>query len=154
MLDAGIIEPSNSEWASPIVLVQKKDGTMRFCMDYQKLNSVAEAGAYPMPRLDELIDDLGSAKFISTLDLTRGYWQVPVEAKSRPRTAFTTPFGHYQFKVMPVALHGDPAMFQRLMDLVLVGQQVYSAAYIDDVVLRSATCPEHLTHLRTVFESI
>ena len=93
MLDASIIEPSNSEWASLIVLVRKKDGTMRFCVDYRKLNSIAEADTYPMPRVDELMDDLSNAYFISTLDLTRGYWQVPVEARSRPQRVFTMPFG-------------------------------------------------------------
>ena len=135
MLAAGIIEPSNSEWASPIVLVRKKDGSMRFCVDYRKLNSTSEADAYPMPRVDELIDTLGRAKFISTLDLTRGYWQVPVEPESRPFTAFTTPFGLYQFTVMPFGLHGAPATFQRLMDRILVGQEAHAAAYIDDAVI-------------------
>ena len=154
MLAAGIVEPSNSEWASPIVLVRKKDGSMRFCVDYRKLNSASEADAYPMPRVDELIDTLGRAKFISTLDLTRGYWQVPVEPNSRPFTAFTTPFGLYQFTVMPFGLHGAPATFQRLMDRILVGQEAHAAAYIDDVVIQSNTWEDHLTHLRLVLESI
>ena len=95
MEEDGIIKPSTSEWASPIVLVLKKDGSMRMCVDYRKLNSAWEADAYPMPRKDDLIDRLGGAKSISTLDLIRGYWQVPVTPNARPHTAFTTPFGLY-----------------------------------------------------------
>ena len=88
MEKSGIIEPSLSEWAAPIVLVKKKDGTLRFCVDYRKLNSLSQANAYPMPRIDELIDQLGQAKYVTTLDLTRGYWQVPVAEKAREKTAF------------------------------------------------------------------
>ena len=93
MLDAGIIEPSSSEWASPIVLVNKKDGTLRLCIDYRRLNAESQMDAYPMPRIDDLIDRLGKAMFLTTLDLTRGYWQVPMASTSRHLTAFTTPFG-------------------------------------------------------------
>ena len=91
MEEAGLITRSMSEWASPVVLVPKKDGTLRMCVDYRKLNEVSEADAYPMPHIDEL---LGGAKYISTLDLTRGYWQVPVAPSSQPKTAFTTPSGY------------------------------------------------------------
>ena len=140
----GIIEPSTSEWASPIVLVPKKDGTMRMCVDYRKFNSVLEADAYPMARIDDLIDRLGGAKYISTLDLTRGYWQVPVAPDARSHTAFTTPFGLYQFKVMPFGLHGAPATFQRMMDILLKRIQDYAGAYLDDLVVFSASWEEHL----------
>ena len=87
MEESGIIQSSKSEWASPIVLVPKKDGTLRMCVDYRRLNSISEADAYPMPRIDELIDRLGGAQYITTLDLTRGYWQVPVAPDSRAKTA-------------------------------------------------------------------
>ena len=126
----GIIEPSSSEWAFPIVLVKKKDGTLRMCVDYRRLNAVAQADAYPMPRVDDLIDSLGKARYITTLDLARGYWQVPVEKESRSRTAFTTPFGLFQFKVMPFGLHGAPATFQRMMDEIL-RDQIKSYIYIN-----------------------
>ena len=95
METSAVIEPSNSQWAFPIVMVKKrKDGSLRFCVDNHLLNSVATTDAYPMPRVDELIDRLGNAKFMTTLDLTREYWQVPMEEASR---AFTTPFELYQF---------------------------------------------------------
>ncbi len=130
MKASGIIEPSTTDWAAPIVLVKK---TLRFCVDYRCLNSVARYDAYPMPRVDDLIDQLGNTAYITTLDLTRGYWQVPVEEKSRPMTTFVTPFGFYQFKMMPFGLSGAPATFQRLMDQVLKGLDGFSAAYLDDL---------------------
>ena len=133
----GIIEPSSSEWAAPIVLVKKKDGTLRFCVDYRKLNSLSQADAYPMPRIDELIDQLGQAMYVTTLDLTQGYWQVPVAEKAREKTAFVAPFGLYQFRMMPFGLQGAPATFQRMMDQLLCGLEGYAAAYLDDLVIYS-----------------
>ena len=154
MLDAGIIEPSSSEWVSPIVLVNKKDGTLRLCIDYRRLNAESQMDAYPMPRIDDLIDRLGKAKFITTLDLTRGYWQVPMASTSRHLTAFTTPFGLFQFKVMPFGLQGAPATFQRLMDRVLKGLESYVVAYIDDLVIHSRTWGEHLAQVRSVLQRL
>jgi hypothetical protein len=150
----GVIEPSTSEWAAPIVLVKKKDGTLRFCVDYRRFNSVSQVDAYPMPRIDELIDRLGKAKYISTLDLARGYWQVPMEEESRHKTAFTTPYGLYQFRVMPFGLQGAPATFQRMMDTVVRGMQDISAAYLDDLVVFSNSFDEHIGHLRRVLERL
>ena len=147
---AGIITPSNSQWASPVVLVPKKDGTMRMCVDYRKLNSVSAADAYPMPRIDELIDRLAGAKYVSTFDLTRGYWQVPVAPESQSKTAFTTSFGLFNFTVMPFGLHGAPATFQRMMDNLLRGAGSYSTAYLDDLVIYSSTWEEHLLQLRSI----
>ena len=135
----GIIECSTSEWAFPIVLVKKKDSSLRMCVDYRRLNTVSEADAYPMPRVDDMIDALGKAKFITTLDLARGYWQVPVQEDSRPLTAFTTPYGLFQFRVMPFGLQGAPATFQRMMDQLLVNCTGYAAAYLDDVIIYSTT---------------
>ena len=137
MLEEGIIEHSNSEWSSPIVLVGKKDGSLRLCVDYRRLNSLSEADAYPMPRFDEMLDQLGTARFISTLDLTRGYWQVPVAKERATRTAFVTPFGLYHFNVMPFGLQGAPATFQRLMDGVIRGLEGRCAAYLDDLIIFS-----------------
>ena len=132
MLKHKIIEPSKSEWASPVILVSKKDGTKRLCVDFRRLNSVTEADPYPIPQVDELIDRLGNAKFITTLDLTKGYWQVPLAPESRAKTAFVTPFGKYQFLTMPFGLMGAPSTFQRMMDDLLRDLHLFSAAYIDD----------------------
>ena len=153
MLREGIIEPSSSEWAAPIVLV-KKDGSLQLCVDYRRLNSVSKTDAYPMPRIDDMIDQLGSTSFISTLDLTRGHWQVPVFDNDRHKTAFTTPFGLYQFKTMPFGLQGAPATFQRMMDRLIQGLEGFTAAYLDDLVVYSSTWEEHLQHLRQVFSRL
>ena len=93
MLELGVIQCSSSPWASPVVLVEKKDGDVCFCIDYHKVNQVAKFDAYPMPRVEYVLEDVGPAKYISTLDLTRGYWQVPMAQESKEKTAFTTPFG-------------------------------------------------------------
>ena len=154
MEKAGLIESSTSDWASPIVLIKKEGKSMRMCVDYRRLNSVTKVEAYPMPRVDELIDRLGKAKYITTLDLTRGYWQVLVAAKDRYKTAFITPWGLYEFKVMPFGLSGAPASFQKLMDRILRGSQEYSEAYLDDVVIFSKTWEEHLKHLTDILERI
>ena len=150
MLADGIIEPSNSDWAAPIVLVPKKDGSLRLCVDYRRLNGVSQSDAYPMPRIDELIDRLGGSKFITTLDLTRGYWQVPVAEADRHKTAFTTPFGLYQFKVMPFGLQGAPATFQRMMDRLVDGCDAFAAAYLDDLIIHSNTWEKHLQHIKSI----
>ncbi len=147
MLEMGIIEQSNSEWSSPILLVPKEDGGIRFCTDFKKLNSVSCFDSYPMPRIDELIERLGKASYMTTLDLCKGYWQVPLDPSSKPYTAFRSPTGLYQYTVMPFGLHGAPATFQRLMHHVLAGCEQYAAAYLDDVVIYSGSWQEHLQHL-------
>lgn len=117
-----------------MVLVPKKDGLLRICIDYRKLNAVTKPDPYPIPRVDDLLDGLGQAQVISTLDLTKGYWQVPMETESRPKTAFVTPWGKYHFLVMPFGLVDTPATFQRLMNDTLAGLEMIAAAYMDDVV--------------------
>ena len=112
MQEHGIIEPSTTERASPVVLIKKKDGTLRLCMHYRKLNAVSLSDAYLMPRIDELIDRLGHTKYITTLDLTRGYWQVPLAESAKAKTAFATPFGLFQFNDMPFGLQGASGTFQ------------------------------------------
>ena len=148
MEENGVIEPSSSDWAAPIVLV-KKDGTIRLCVDYRKLNSLSQADAYPMLWIDELIDRLGKDKFVTTLDLTRGYWQVPVAESAREKTGFVTPSGLYQFRMMPFGL---PATFQRMMDKLIRGMEDYAAAYLDDLVIISGSWERHLQHICEVFD--
>ena len=136
MIEDGIIEPSElAEWASPMVIVRKGDGGIRICIDYRKLNSRTRIDPYPMPRIYDILDQIGQANFITTLDLVCGYWQVPVEETDNPKTAFTTPLGLFQFQVMPFGLTGALATFQRLMDSVFRGANEYAKAYLDDVVI-------------------
>ena len=121
MLESDVIQQSDSPWPSPIVLAKKHDGTARFCVDYRKVNEVTRKDAYPLPRVDDTLDTLVGSKIFTTLDLASGYWQVEVALEDQPKTAFTTPEGLYQFKVMPFGLCNAPATFQRLMDRVLSG---------------------------------
>ncbi|XP_052406338.1 uncharacterized protein LOC127952096 [Carassius gibelio] len=154
MQQMDIVEPSKSEWCNPVVLVPKKDNTLRFCIDFRYLNSVSKFDSYPMPRIEELTEKLGKAKFISTIDLSKGYWQVPLDLESRELTAFRTPRGLMHFRVLPFGLHGAPPTFQRLMDTVLDGLGEFAAAYLDDVVIFSTSWESHLHHLQTVFQRI
>eukprot|EP00731_Ephydatia_muelleri_P016412 Em0009g836a len=151
MLKLGIIEPSASEWASPMVVVAKKDGALRICVDFRRLNAISKYDAYPMQRIDELVDKLGKARFVTTVDLTKGYWQVPIAEEDKPKTAFTTPFGLFQFTVMPFGLQGTPSTFQRMMDTLIRGMEGYASAYIDDVAVYSSCWREHIDHLRNLF---
>ncbi len=154
MLEMGVIEESHSDWASPIVLVPKTDGSVRFCVDYRKVNAVSKFDAYPMPRVDELLDRLGTARFYSTLDLTKGYWQIPLSPLSKEKSAFTTPFGLHQFITLPFGLFGAPATFQRLMDKILRPHTAYAAAYLDDIIIYSQDWQRHMVHLREVLRAL
>ncbi|CAM4571699.1 unnamed protein product [Lepidochelys kempii] len=154
MLQMGVIRPSGSAWASPVVLVPKPDGEIRFCMDYCKLNAVTHPDNYPMPCTDELLEKLGQAQFISTLDLTKGYCQVPLDESAKERSAFITHVGLYEFNVLPFGLRNVSATFQRLVDGLLAGLGEYAVAYLDNVAIFSDSWAEHLEHLQKVFERI
>ncbi|CAM4684137.1 unnamed protein product [Lepidochelys kempii] len=154
MLQMGVIRPSGSAWASPVVLVPKPDGEIRFCVDYRKLNAVTRPDNFPMPRTDELLEKLGHAQFISTLDLTKGYWQVPLDESAKERSAFITHVGLYEFNVLPLGLQNAPTIFQKLVDGLLVGLGEPAVTYLDDVALFSDSWEEYLEHLWKVFERI
>ena len=152
MLNQGIIEPSDSPWASPVVLVKKKDGSLRYCIDYRKLNAVTIKDSYPLPRIDESLDSLSETKYFSTLDLASGYWQIGLDDDAKKKSAFCTTSGLFQFKVMPFGLTNAPATFQRLMERVLAGLQwQICLVYIDDVIIFSKTFDDHLADLSSVF---
>ena len=153
MLDQGIIEPSNSPWSAPIVPIRKRDGTLRICVDYRRINQITQFDAYATPRMDELFDKLGDAKFISRLDMTKGYFQVPLAEKAREKSAFVTPFGQYQFRVMPFGMKTSAATFIRMVDILIAPLQNI-VAYFDDIVVYSRTWEEHLQNLRQLFERL
>jgi hypothetical protein len=156
MLAEGVIEPSDSPWSSPIVLAKEKDGKHRFCIDFRKVKEVTRKDAYPLPFINVILDKLRRARYISTIDLKSGYWQVPLTPSSKPITAFTVPSRElYHFRVMPFGLHSAPATFQRLMDRV-IGPELdpYCFAYLDDIVVLGETFEQHLQVLQEVFRRL
>ena len=155
MLQQKVIEPSCSPWASPIVLVQKKDGGVRFCVDYRKLNSLTKMDEFPLPRIDDTLDLLVGQRYFTTLDLASGYWQVEMEPLSKEKTAFVTYSGLYQFVKMPFGLANAPATFQRLMEVVLVGlAQTTCVVYLDDILVFGRDMKEHNANLELVLERL
>ena len=145
-------------WANPVVMVHKKDGTHWFGMDYRALNAVTKPDQYPLPQIDNLLDQLGESHYFSTLDLPSGYWQIPVHPSSIEKTAFVVPQGLFQFRVMSFRLTNAPLVFQRLMTYVLMGLNPgcveggldYVAVYLDDVLIFSRTLENHFKHLKLV----
>lgn len=155
MLEKGIIEPSNSPWSSPIVMVKKPDGSYRFCVDYRKLNKVTERDAYPLPLVANTLEKLRDARYLSSLDIKSAYWQVPVASESQPMTAFTVPGrGLFHFRRMPFGLHNAPATWQRLIDRILSPMEQYVFVYLDDIVVVTQTFKKHLEVLKEVFERL
>ena len=148
-----IIRRSSSPWTSPVVMVKKKDGSMRFCVDYRKLNEVTRKDTYPLPRIDEMLDKLGHATIFTTLDLQSGYWQIEVEEMDKPKTAFSTGNDLWEFNKLPFGLTGAPATFQRCMNFMLM-DTTHAMVYIDDIIIFSTTFSEHLDDLREVLERL
>jgi hypothetical protein len=155
MLKRGIIEPSQSPWASPIVLVTKKDGSRRFCSDYRMLNDVTVKDSYPIPRIEETLESLSGAQWFSTLDLASGYWQVELDEGAKEKSAFVVRGGLYQWTVMPFGLCNAPSTFERLMENLMTGLQWESLlVYLDDVIVIGKTIEEELCRLKEVFRRL
>jgi len=148
MLDAGVIEPSTSPWLSPVVLVKKKDGGVRFCVDYRALNAVTKGDSYPLPRIEELLDELGPMNIFTTLDARAAYWAVEVDPSDRPKTAFSDGYRLFQFVRLPFGLSTAPTTFQRTINVVLaavLGR--HTLCYLDDVIIYSRSFSQHLIDL-------
>ena len=155
MLTGGQIEPSDSPWSAPVVLVTKKDGGTRFCVDYRRLNLATVKDAYPLPRIDDTLDMLAGKRWCSTLDLASGYWQVSLSPDAQCKTAFATHSGLFQFKVMPFGLCNAPATFERLMDRVLQGLRWSRClVYLDDIISFGTTFDDALDNLTLIFERL
>ena len=151
LLENQIIRESSSPYGAPIVLVKKKDGSLRMCVDYRQLNNKTRKDAFPLPRIEESLDALTGARWFSTLDLASGYNQVPVTEADRPKTAFCTPFGLFEWNRMPFGLCNAPSTFQRLMQRMFGDQQCQSLLlYLDDIVVFSSTVEQHLERLEIV----
>ena len=155
MQENDLIRPFCSPWASPVVLLQKADGSLRLCVGYRNLNEVTTKDAYPLPRIDNSLNTLAGSQWFSTLDLASDYWQVEVAEQDRENTAFCTSEDLFEFNVMPFGLCNAPATFQRLMDLILAGLSWSQClVYIDDLMVLGDTFTSHLKILQAVFQRI
>ena len=156
MLDLGAIRPSNSPWASAIVLVKKKDGRLRFCIDLRRLNKRTVKDAYSLPKIESILDSLTGAQIFSTLDLKAGYWQVEMAEECKAYTDFTCgPLGFYECDTMPFGATNAPATFQRLMHDCLGDLNMnWCIVYLDDIIIFSDTKDEHLKRLEAVFQKL
>jgi len=148
MLAHDIIEPSESAWSSPCLLVPKGDGTYRFCTDFHKVNSVTKSDSYPIPRVEDCIDYIGCSKYVTKFDLLKGYWQVPLSNRAKEISAFVTPDGFFQYKVMPFGMKNAPATFQRMLNKIIAGLEGCQG-YIDDVIVYGDSWEQHLSRVRS-----
>lgn len=154
MLSTGIIENSTSPWSSPIVIVPKKDGTKRFCVDYRKLNAVTIPNSHPLPKIDEILALLGGSKYFSALDCRQGYFQIKMDPTDKEKTSFCCSRGLFQFTVMPFGLRNAPATYQHLMYIVLQDFSHFAFPYLDDKIVFSPTLEQHFQHLEMVFDRL
>lgn len=153
MLQNELIEPSNSDWSSPCILVPKSDNTYRFCTDYRKVNSVTKTDSFPIPRMEDCVDRVGGAKYVSKFDLMKGFWQVPLTPRAVEVSAFVTPDGLYSYRVMPFGMKNSGATFQRLMNSIIYELEGVDV-YVDDLVVMSDTWEQHIMRLRALFDRL
>lgn len=154
LLKAGIIEEGHSEWASPLVPVKKPNGQVRLCVDFRKINEVTPQSQWYLPGLDDILRSVGEAKFLSKLDLNKGFHQVLMDPDSKDLTTFTCPFGKFRYNRMPFGLKNAPATFQRLIENVLRECKEFASAYIDDVIIYSKSWEQHLVHIAKVLGAL
>ena len=156
MAEEGLIEPSYSTWSAPAVLAPKRDGSLRFCIDYRRLNELTIPDSHPLPWIDDTLDALGGSSWFSTLDLKSGLHQVSIAEEDRPKTAFSIPgSGFWQWRVLPFGLINSPSVFERLMERVFAGLTfLILIIYLDDIIVYSKTFEEHIENLRVVFERL
>ncbi|KAD4585776.1 hypothetical protein E3N88_23377 [Mikania micrantha] len=151
--DKGFIRPSFSPWGAPVLFVKKKDGTLRMCIDYRELNKLTIKNRYPLPRIDDLFDQLQEAQYFSKIDLRSGYHQLRIQEEDIPKTAFRTRYGHYEFMEMPFGLTNAPVVFMDLMNRVCKPYlDQFVIVFIDDILIYSKNEKEHKQHLKTVLE--
>ena len=153
LLENDFIEPSQSNYSSSCILVPKSNGTYRMCTDYRKVNSVTKTDSFPIPRIDDCIDKVGNSKYVTKFDLLKGFWQVPLTDRAKEVSAFATPNGLYQYKVMPFGMKNSPATFQRLVNNLICGLDGCDA-YIDDVIIYSDSWSDHLQRIRKFFDRL
>jgi hypothetical protein len=153
--DKGYIRPSASPWGSPVLFMKKKDGSKRMCIDYQNLNAVTVKNNYPLPRIDDLLDQLKDAKFFSKIDIRSGYHQMKIRPEDIPKTAFVTRYGQYEFTVVSFGLTNASSYFMNMMNKVFMDKlDKFMVVFIDDILIYSATAEEHEQHLRVVLEKL
>lgn len=153
MAENGLIRPSQSAWSSPVVLVKKKDGKYRFCVDYRRLNAVTMKDSYPLPHIEDTIKQLGGSSYFSKLDLKSGYFQLPIDENDKSKTAFITSRGLWEFNVLPQGLKNSPPSFQRVLNNLLAnGRWQFCLIYLDDIIIYSKSFNEHCEHLNNVLE--
>jgi hypothetical protein len=154
-ISKGIIEPSSAPYGSPVIFVKKKDGSLRMCIDYRALNRITIKNRYPLPRIDDLLDQVSKAKYFTSLDLASGYHQIRIRPEDVPKTSFSTPFGHFQWKVLIEGLTNAPATFQHFMNEVFKDEMhKFVAVYLDDILIYSNSEEEHYKHVEHVLNKL